>query len=302
MADNNPKVFTFDSDLMFSSVMINEDACIDLLQIIFPDKEIDRIEYLSDFNPRSKDFELEIQKYLQLNPSGKSIRLDVYFKDSDTVYNIEMERTRKGKARTIRRARMYSSLIDANILKPGGSYKDLIESYVIFICEFDPFDRKKYIYKFRSMCEDENDLCEGNGRYNIYLNTNGSKGNIDFDLKELFKYINGREATIGMETKSKLVKTIDKYVQEFNSNDTWRRGAMTVEMLIQENCDLAREEGEAKGKAEGLAEGKAQAEAKAKEREAQIVKNMHSMDIPLEKITKCTGLSLDDVNKIISTK
>ena len=69
---------------------------------------------------------------------------------------------------------------------------------------------------------------------------------------------------------------------------------MTVEMLIQENCDLAREEGEAKGKA--------QAEAKAKEREAQIVKNMHSMDIPLEKITKCTGLSLDDVNKIISTK
>ena len=300
LADKDIKLFPLDSDLMFTSVMINADACIDLLQIIFPDKEIDRIQYLSDFNPRSANFELEIQKYLQLNPSGKSIRLDVYFKDSDRVYNIEMERTRRGKTRTIRRARMYSSLMDANLLNKGMKYQDLIESYVIFICEFDPFDRKRYIYKFRSTCEDENDLCENNGRYNIYLNTNGSKGNIDFDLKELFKYINGKESTIGMKTKSKLVKTIDKYVQEFNSNDTWRRGAMTVEMLIQENCDLAREEGEAKGRAEGLAEGKAQAEAKAKEKEVQSVKAMYADHVSVDKIAKYVSLPKTEVKIILS--
>ena len=65
---------------------------------------------------------------------------------------------------------------------------------------------------------------------------------------------------------------------------------MTFELLMRDKYKS--------GKAEGIAE----AEAKAKEREAQIVKNMHSMDIPLETIAECTALSLDDVNKIISAK
>ena len=158
-------------------------------------------------------------------------------------------------------------------------------------------------------------MCEGNGRYNIYLNTKGKKDDISFDLKEMFKYINGGTDTIGMKTKSKLVKTIDKYVQEFNSNDTWRQSAMTIDMLIRENYDQGKDEGYkdgfaqgvsqgisqgisqglAEGKAEGLKEGKAQTQI-------QIVKNMHSMDLPLEKITKCTGLSTDEVNKILSEK
>jgi predicted transposase/invertase (TIGR01784 family) len=302
MADNNTNLFSLDSDLMFTSVMRNEDACINLLQAIFPDKKIDRIEYLSDFDPRAKNFELEIQKYIQVNPSCKSIRLDVYFKDSDRVYNVEMERTNRGKARTIRRSRMYSSLIDANLLGPGRNYQNLVDSYVIFLCKFDPFDRKKYIYKFRSMCEDENDLCEDNGRYNIYLNTKGSKGNLDFDLKEMFEYINGGTNAIGKKTKSKLVKTIDKYVQEFNSNDTWRRGAMTLDMLIQENCDFAREEGLAQGKAQGLAQGKAEAEAKAKEEKAQSVRSMYADHVPVEKISKYVSLTEAEVQNILSAK
>ena len=314
LADKDIKLFPLDSDLMFTSVMINADACIDLLQIIFPDKKIERIEYLTDFNPRSKNFELEIQKFIQLNPPGKSIRLDIYFKDSDTVYNVEMERTNRGKHNTIRRARMYSSLMDANLLNKGMKYQDLIESYVIFLCKFDPFDRKKCIYKFRSMCEDE-DLCEGNGRYNIYLNTKGKKDDISFDLKEMFKYINGGTDTIGMKTKSKLVKTIDKYVQEFNSNYTWRQGAMTIDMLIRENYDQGKDEGYkdgcAQGVSQGLAEGISQglAEGKAKglqegraEARAQIVKNFYSKKIPLETISECTGLNISEVQRIIALK
>ncbi len=282
-------LYSLDNDLMFSSVMSNEDACISLLQTIFPDKEIDRIEYLSDFNPRSKNFQLEIQKYIQLNPSNKSIRLDVYFKNSDTVYNVEMERINRGKANTIRRARMYSSLIDANLLDRGMKFQNLIESYVIFLCEFDPFDRDRYIYKFSSMCKEE-DLCEGNGRYNIYLNTKGTKGDISFDLEELFKYINGGVTAIGKETKSKLTRTIDKYVQEFNSNDTWRRGVMSIDMLIRENLE--------QGRAEGIAE----AEAKAKEKEASNIRNMYADHVPVEKIAKYVSLSEAEVLNIISAK
>ena len=88
------------------------------------------------------------------------------------------------------------------------------------------------------------------------------------------------------------VKTIDKYVQEYNANDTWRRGYMTFELRMRDNYK--------NGRTEGLAEGIAQAEAKAKEEKAQIVKNMQSLDIPLDKIVKSTGLSNDEVNNILS--
>ena len=77
-------------------------------------------------------------------------------------------------------------------------------------------------------------MCEGNKRYNIYLNTTGTKDNISFDLKEMFRYINGGEKAIGMETESEFVRTLDKYVQEFNANDTWRQGYMKFELMMRE--------------------------------------------------------------------
>ena len=130
-------------------------------------------------------------------------------------------------------------------------------------------------------------MCEGNKRYNIYLNTTGTKDDISFDLKEMFRYINGGEKAIGMKTKSEFVRTLDKYVQEFNANDTWRQGYMKFELMMRDNYK--------NGRAEGLAEGRAQAEA-------QIVKNMYSKQISLETIADCTQLSLAEVQKIISTK
>ncbi len=308
--EDKRNLYSLDNDLMFSSVMSNEDACISLLQTIFPDKEIDKIEYLSDFNPRSKNFEVEIQKYIQFNPSNKSIRLDVYFKNSDTVYNVEMERTNRGKTNTIRRARMYSSLIDANLLDRGMEYRKLIDSYVIFLCTFDPFDKNRTIYHFESTCREEKDLCEDNGRYNIYLNTKGTKGDISFDLEELFKYINGGVTAIGKETKSNLTKTIDKYVQEFNSNDTWRRGVMSIDMLIRENLEQGRAEGRAEGlaegKAEGIAEGRAEgiaeAEAKAKEEKACNIRSLYSSGVNVDVISKSFNISNVEVQKIISAQ
>ena len=278
-------------DLMFSCVMRNKKTCKDLIEIIFPGKKVGKIKFPDglELDPESKDFELELQKFLQLNPLGKSVRLDVYFKDSNNVYNIEMQGPTT-KDLLPRRARMYSSLIDANILDKGMDYEKLIDSYVIFICTFDPFDRDKCIYRFRSICEDEKDLSEGNGRYNIYLNTIGTKDNISFDLKEMFRYINGEESAIGMETKSEFVKTLDKYVQEYNANDTWRRGYMTFELRMRDNYK--------NGRAEGLAE----AEAKAKEEKASMIKDLYAKNVSLETIAECAHLSKSEVQAIITVK
>ena len=72
---------------------------------------------------------------------------------------------------------------------------------------------------------------------------------------------------------------------------------MTFELRMRDNY----KNGRAEGLAEGIAQGRSQAEAIAKEEKAQIVKNMQSLDIPLDKIVKSTGLSNDEVNNILST-
>ena len=62
---------------------------------------------------------------------------------------------------------------------------------------------------------------------------------------------------------------------------------MTFELRMRDNYK--------NGRTEGLAEGKAQAEA-------QIVKNFYKQGLSIEAIAKGTELSMEEVNKILSTE
>ena len=48
------------------------------------------------------------------------------------------------------------SQIDMELLTTGTDYDLLPDSYVIFICDFDPFHQKKYCYSFENRCREEN--------------------------------------------------------------------------------------------------------------------------------------------------
>ncbi len=47
------------------------------------------------------------------------------------------------------------------------------ETYVIFICDFDPFGKKKYRYIFARHCEEDFELCMKEGCKSIFLSTRG---------------------------------------------------------------------------------------------------------------------------------
>ena len=153
---------------------------------------------------------------------------------------------------------------------------------------------------FRLSCS-ELSLCFGpplNGIFKkfifLYLNTKGSKGDISLDLEVLFEYISGGTSAIGKKTNNELVKLIDGYVVEFNRSDTWRKGYMTLELLMQDKYKA--------GLAKGEEKGEKKAQAKAKEEKAQIVKNLYLKQISIETISECTGLKPSEVQKIISAK
>ncbi|MBO6163949.1 MAG: hypothetical protein J6N77_02770 [Lachnospiraceae bacterium] len=53
-----------------------------------------------------------------------------------------------------KRTRYYHSQLDMDLLKTGHSYEELPETYVIFICDYDPFGDGKYCYTVQQILKE----------------------------------------------------------------------------------------------------------------------------------------------------
>ena len=103
------------------------------------------------------------------NLQGRSVRLDVLAEDKDgKVYNIEIQRNNHGAIP--KRARYNSSLLDANITDAGEDYKNLAETYVIFITEGDIFGANKALYHVDRIVK-ETKKSFGDEAHIIYVNS-----------------------------------------------------------------------------------------------------------------------------------
>lgn len=146
----------FDDELFSKVFDENIEATTLLLQIIL---EREDVVVLS----------VKGQEELQ-NPiyGGRSIILDVRAKFADgTHVNIEVQRNTDGSH--IRRARYHSSNLDVRMLKKGQHFKTLKDSYVIFICENDKFQKGLPIYHIdRCICETGEWVNDGS--HIIYVN------------------------------------------------------------------------------------------------------------------------------------
>ena len=66
------------------------------------------------------------------------------------------------------RSRYYHSQMDMDILLAGTDYEYLPESYVIFICDYDPLGYNKYIYTMNTHCEELPELKYRDGVHTYY--------------------------------------------------------------------------------------------------------------------------------------
>ena len=280
-----------ENDAMFSTVMQYEDACRGLIETIFEGRRVRRLQY-KDMPPAS-------QKNIIFDPANKSIRLDVFFEDGDTVYDIEMQKVDTGNLPL--RARMYSSMMDANMLDKGLEYEVLRRSYVIFVCMFDLFERGRTKYTFKSICEEDRDLPLGDGRCIMFLNTKGSIGELGKDMDAFFDYLNGGVSSIGTgkDSGSEFVEMVDNYVLDINGDEDWRQGYMKYELNLIEKYKEGMASGEARGISIGEARGVSIGEANERNR---MVKEMNANGIPVSVIAKCASLDIKEVQRVINSK
>ena len=172
------------------------------------------------------------------------------------------------------RMRYYQSSIDSVSLEKGKDYDSLPESYIIFVCLEDPFDKGEPRYEIERECVNVPNVSINCKAHWTVLNASAYEDVSDQELAKLLNYI--ADGTVG---DSSLVRKINDMVSKANNDSRWVRQAMSV-MTIEEDAamqvriakrDAARMVAEAKKEAEVAA--KEAAERKA-ERETNRYKKL----------------------------
>lgn len=229
---------------MFAHVMEDPDICKGFLELVL-DIKIDRIEYN------------DVEKFMQPNPFTKHVFLDVFVKDTNQIFDIEMQAsyfTNLG-----RRLRYYQSAMDASIMRKGAHYEKLPRSFTIFLCTDDPFHAGLPRYTFSPRCEENGSIEVDSGQTWIILNAKAWRDCPNKNIADLLEYVSD-----GTVSDTPLIHQIDSVVQSANNDPVWKGNAMgliTMEerMMLERQFGYndGREEGIVLGEAKGIAEGEA---------------------------------------------
>ena len=170
------------NNFIFTQVMRDPKVCKLFLEALLQ-KPIAKIKYIDK------------EKDLADTLGAHGIRLDIYLEDEkETRYNIEMQcLNQKGLERRIR---YYQSGIDRDFLEKGGEYKNLPDSYIIFICNFDQYGAGLAMYERESVVKGCNIPYE-DGSHVIILNSKyKNPGSACRDILEFLDYIRTNDGKI----------------------------------------------------------------------------------------------------------
>ena len=224
------------NDYIFSCVMRKENLFLQLMQRIFPELKLSRVE---KHTPQMTFF----------GPAGsKSVRFDVYSEIDGRIFDVEMQMESRGNEP--KRSRYYQCMVDEQALHTGEDYAELPDSYVVMISPFDPFHQGRHIYRFRNYEQTDRNLELGDGATKVFLNTNGTENDILPELRNFLDLINGAEP------EDDFCKVVEQEVLEAKQDAETRRNFMEFEYMQMLAKKDAREAGLKDGREEGRKEGR----------------------------------------------
>ena len=263
---------TITENFLFEKVMHNKRICKRL------------IEKILGITIQSIEFP-EAEKSISIRRDSKSVRLDVYVTDNTgRVYDIEMQCTNPLDDELIRRTRYYQGMIDMDLISKGHNYTELNSTYIIFICTFDLFGLGRPMYTFRNLCLEDTNLELNDGTTKLFLNSTAvipyespdvfPYSDLDDDIFYFLQYINGHAP------QGTFVNEINEEVAKVKESKEMEKSYMTYAMEIERRERIARNLGLEEGIKKGL---------------AQTALAMLEENIPLDVISKCTSLTIQEI-------
>ena len=205
------------------------------------------------------------------NLQGHSVWLDIRAEDTDDrMYDVEVQRDDRGAIP--KRARYHSALMDANVLKAGEDYENLVETCVIFITEHDVLAGGLPIYHIeRSVQETGKPFLDE--AHIIYVNAEITDDTELGRLMQDFRCKNAEEMHYPeLANRVRFFKTDQKGVK-----------------IMCEMMENLRKESFAEGRAEGRAEG-------ISEEKRSTSLRMFEAGFDIEKISLSVGESQETVS------
>ncbi len=183
------------------------------------------------------------------------IRLDVFMKGSKKIYNVEMfSRAYKDYKPLPQRGRYYQGMIDRRSLESGKDYRELPDSYIIFVCDFDYFKIGDALYERVMVIKGHEDIGYDDGSHVYILNSRYGTGNASPAILEFLDCI--RKNDVETEYASGLMKKVCSAVKQLREDPDKETMYMVLETMLADERYIGRQEGIEEGRQEGIEEGR----------------------------------------------
>jgi predicted transposase/invertase (TIGR01784 family) len=168
-------------------------------------------------------------------------------------------------------------MIDIDNLLKGTNYNALNESYIIFICTFDPFGKSLSHYTLKTCCIQDLDVDIKDGAIKEIFNAKAYANEEDIEISNFLKYIDSKE------TSDDFTDKINHLVENAKINEKFRSKYLAVNIR---ETDIYEE-----GRNDGFAQG-------AEQKAIETAKNMLLKLIPANVVAECTGLPLETIKNL----
>lgn len=232
----------------------------------------------------------ELEKPIKPFYTSKGVRLDVYLKDDDKIIDVEMQTYRQdflGK-----RTRYYQSMIDIDSLMKGQDYSELQDSYVLFICNYDPFEKEKSggfglpCYTFKNTCTENPAVSLDDNSIKVIYNASAYEAVEDKKVRDFLNFVMTNDPG-----ENDFNKLLAETVERIKENDKFRRDYTAMNLHDRDIKKAAKEEGIAIGIEKG-----------AQQKAVEDARSFYANGASIELIAKSLNMTFEQVEEIINGK
>ncbi|WP_407434652.1 Rpn family recombination-promoting nuclease/putative transposase [Treponema sp.] len=226
---------TLANNFIFYKVMRNHpEACKHLIELLL--------------KIRVNSMEIHGEEVIDIDHDAKGIRLDVFLKEDNRMYDIEVQVVNTKELPE--RARYYQGLMDLDSLKSGQKYRELPDSHIIFLCLEDIFKNGLPVSTFENLClEDLKTKLNDRAYKHFFIAPLCARMVADKEVKDFFEFL------ISNRAADDYTNSLQDYVKAAKKNAQWKEQYMTYERIQAYAYDDGKEAGIAEGITQGVLQG-----------------------------------------------
>ena len=136
-------------------------------------------------------------------------------------------------------------------LESGEEYETIPDTFVIFVCDFDPFGQGLYCYTFKNECQEDRKVKLEDGSCTIFLNTRGrNETEVPEGLVRFLKFVTADLEESEDDFQDELVRQFQETIRRIKTDREMGERYMIFEEMLKEE----KQEGRLEAKKEDIFE------------------------------------------------